>query len=227
MKMTEMMKQTLRASNVFTKNRAVMHSVTEVRGPWKLVVFRHVWLSCFAMHLPSLKNLEFNRSFLLGNVFKNVVEVFKNVDVPKGTKKRTKPNSFLFFQKRGHSQGDQKKEWDPNRSRRFCDFENVSSFTNRVGFPSTDAFSTKRNFQNRGHSQWNQNCGPRCGFSHLSFLSRAWLPWKPWNRTSPGTVTKSKFTSHKLILVSRQNLFSSSQTIWPAPPCQSHSRLTS
>ena len=42
MKMTEMMKQTLRASNVFTKNRAVMHSVTEVRGPWKSVVFRHV-----------------------------------------------------------------------------------------------------------------------------------------------------------------------------------------
>ena len=38
------------------------------------------------------------------------------------------------FQKRGHSQGDQKKERNPNRCR-FCDFENVSSFTNRVFFP--------------------------------------------------------------------------------------------
>ena len=64
--------------------------------------------------------------------------------------------SFLFletkFSKTWTFPRGPKKERNQNCSW-FSDFENVSSFTNRVGFLPTDAFSTKQNFQKRGHSQ--------------------------------------------------------------------------
>ena len=65
------------------------------------------------MLLPSLKNLQFNRSFLLGTMFSKTWTKF--------SKTWTFPRA-------------PKKERNQNRSR-FSDFENVSSFTNRVCFP--------------------------------------------------------------------------------------------
>ena len=64
--------------------------------------------------------------------------------------------SFLFletkFSKTWTFPRGQKKERNQNRSR-FFDFENVSSFTNRVGFPPIVVFFPKQSFQKRGHSQ--------------------------------------------------------------------------
>ena len=65
------------------------------------------------MLLPSLKNLQFNRSFLLGTMFSKTWTKFsKTWTFPRAPKKERNQNCS-----------------------RFSDFENVSSFTNRVCFP--------------------------------------------------------------------------------------------
>ena len=119
--------------------------------------------------------------------------------------------SFLFletkFSKTWTFPRGQKKERNQNRSR-FFDFENVSSFTNRVGFPPIVVF-----FQNVDIPNETKNADHVLGFLTFHSFVEHGCPENPETSTSPGTVTKSKFTSHEFIIVSRKNLFSSFPTI--------------